>query len=59
MGVSMTALYLATLVALPLFGWLVDHTSYTLGWIAIAGIMAAACVMTYRIPEPAPPAPPS
>lgn len=53
MGMSMTALYLTTIVALPLFGWLVDHTSYTLGWAAIAGIMAWAFLLTYRIPEPA------
>jgi predicted MFS family arabinose efflux permease len=56
MGVTMTALYLATMIGLPAFGWLVDHTSYTLGWIALAGIMAAAFLMTYRIPEPAAPA---
>lgn len=56
MGVSMTALYLATMIGLPLFGWLVDHASYTLGWTAIAGIMAWAFLLTYRIPEPAAPA---
>jgi predicted MFS family arabinose efflux permease len=52
MGVSMTMLYLATMIAPPLFGWLVDRTSYAVGWIAVNGIMAWAFVMTYRIPEP-------
>jgi hypothetical protein len=56
MAMSMTALYLTTIIALPLFGWLVDHTSYTLGWTAIAGITAWAFLMTFRIPEPAAPA---
>ena len=56
MGMSMTALYLATIVGLPLFGWLVDHTSYALGWAAIAGITAWAFLITFRIPEPAAPA---
>jgi sugar phosphate permease len=53
MGVSMTALYLTTMIALPLFGWLVDHTSYAIGWTAVVGVMAWAFAMTYRIPEPA------
>ncbi len=56
MGMSMTGLYLATIIGLPLFGWLIDHTSYTLGWIAIAGVMASAFLITPRIPEPAAPA---
>jgi len=53
MGVSMTLLYLTTMTAPPLFGWLVDRTSYTVGWTAVVGVMAWAFAMTYRIPEPA------
>ncbi len=53
MGVSMTLLYVTTMTAPPLFGWLVDHTSYTVGWTAVVGVMAWAFAMTYRIPEPA------
>lgn len=56
MGVSMTALYLTTMITPPLFGWLVDHTSYAAGWTAIVGVMAWAFLMTYRIPEPGAPA---
>lgn len=52
MAVSMTLLYLATMVAPPLFGWLVDQTSYTVGWIAVTGIMVWALALTPRIPEP-------
>lgn len=54
MGVSMTLLFLATMVTPPFFGWLVDHTSYATGWTALIGILAWAFVVTYRIPEPVP-----
>ncbi|HKV46071.1 MAG TPA: MFS transporter, partial [bacterium] len=53
MGVSMTLLYTTTMVTPPLFGWLVDHTSYAVGWMALTGVMAWALAATARIPEPA------
>jgi MFS family permease len=56
MGVSMTLLNLTTMVAPPLFGVLVDHTSYAVGWASLIGVMVAALAVTYRIPEPRTPA---
>jgi predicted MFS family arabinose efflux permease len=56
MGVSMTLLYLTTMVAPPLFGVLVDHTSYAVGWASLVGVMVVALAVTYRIPEPVAPA---
>ena len=53
MGVSMTLMYTATMLTPPLFGFLVDHTSYAAGWASLIGVMAWALVLTYRIPEPA------
>ena len=53
MGVSMTLMYTATMLTPPLFGFLVDHTSYAAGWASLVGVMAWALVLTYRIPEPA------
>ncbi len=58
MGVSMTLLYTATVVAPPLFGWLVDHSSYAAGWAILTGVMAWATLAARRIPEPAGPAAP-
>jgi sugar phosphate permease len=55
MGVSMTLLYLTTMVTPPLFGVLVDHTSYAVGWASLIGVMAVAFTVTYRIPEPVTP----
>lgn len=52
MGVSMTMLYAATMFTLPAFGWLVDHTAYTVGWTSLVGVMALALAATFRIPEP-------
>lgn len=54
MGVSMTFLYIATMVTQPLFGWLIDHTSYAVGWATLIGVMVCALAVTYRIPEPGP-----
>ena len=53
MGVSMTLMYTATMLTPPLFGFLVDRTSYAVGWASLVGVMAWALVLTYRIPEPA------
>ena len=53
MGVSMTMLYLATMFTLPAFGWLIDRTSYAVGWASLVGVMGLALASTYRIPEPA------
>jgi MFS family permease len=53
MGVSMTLLYTATVVAPPLFGWLVDHSSYAAGWAILTGVMVWATLAARRIPEPA------
>jgi len=53
MGVSMTLMYTATMVTPPLFGFLVDHTSYAAGWASLVVVMAWALALTYRIPEPA------
>jgi sugar phosphate permease len=55
MGVSMTLLYLTTMVTPPLFGVLVDHTSYAVGWTSLVGVMAVAFAVTFRIPEPVTP----
>jgi sugar phosphate permease len=55
MGVSMTLLYLTTMVTPPLFGVLVDHTSYAVGWTSLIGVMAVAFAVTFRIPEPVTP----
>ncbi len=52
MGVSMTLLYVMTMLTPPLFGWLVDQTSYAAGWAALVGVMALAFVAARRIPEP-------
>ena len=52
MGVSMTMLYVATMLTLPLFGALVDRTSYAVGWVMLTGVMAVAFVAARRIPEP-------
>jgi len=52
MGVSMTLLFATTVVTPALFGWLVDHTSYNVGWAALAGVMVAAFFATRGIPEP-------
>ena len=54
MGVSMTLLYMTTMVTPPLFGWLADRTSYTVGWVVLTAVMAGAFAVTFRIPEPAP-----
>jgi sugar phosphate permease len=53
MGLSMTMLYTATFIALPLFGWFVERTSYAAGWAAVVVVLAAALVLSRRIPEPA------
>jgi len=52
MGISMTLLYLTTVLTPPLFGWLVDHTSYAAGWTALTGVMTLAFAGSLRIPEP-------
>lgn len=52
MGVSMTVMYLGTMSAPPLFGWLVDATSYTVGWSVIVGVMGVALLGARGIPEP-------
>jgi sugar phosphate permease len=54
LGVSMTFLFATTMVTPALFGWLVDHTSYTVGWASLVGVMALALMVTFRIPEPGP-----
>ncbi len=51
MGVSMSMLYLATMITLPAFGWLIDRTSYAVGWASLAGVMGLALASAYRIPE--------
>ena len=51
-GVSMTLLFATTVVTPALFGWLVDHTSYSVGWAALAGVMVAVFFGTRGIPEP-------
>ena len=48
----MTLLFATTVVTPALFGWLVDHTSYNVGWAALAGVMVAAFFATRGIPEP-------
>ena len=58
MGVSMTLLYLTTMVTPPLFGWLVDRSSYAVGWATVIGVMACAFAATSRVPEPVPSARP-
>lgn len=52
MGVSMTALYVATMLSPPLFGWLVDATSYAVGWVLLIGVMGLALIGARGIPEP-------
>jgi MFS family permease len=52
MGVSMTVLYVATMLSPPLFGWLVDATSYTVGWVVLIGVMGIALIGARGIPEP-------
>jgi len=52
MGVSMTALYVSTMLSPPLFGWLVDTTSYTVGWATLIGVTGLALVGVRGIPEP-------
>jgi len=53
MGVSMTLLFVATVATPPLFGWLLDRTSYAVGWATLIGVIAAAFAVTSRIPEAA------
>jgi predicted MFS family arabinose efflux permease len=52
MGVSMTALYVATMLSPPLFGWLVDATTYAVGWTVLVGVTALALIGVRGIPEP-------
>jgi len=52
MGVSMTVLYVATISSPPLFGWLIDTTSYAVGWSVLIGVMVVALVGARGIPEP-------
>ncbi|HYM70442.1 MAG TPA: MFS transporter [bacterium] len=52
MGVSMTALFVATILSPPLFGWLVDATSYAVGWVVLIGVMGLALIGARGIPEP-------
>ncbi len=52
MGVSMSLLYLVTMLTPPVFGWFVDRTSYAAGWAALVGVMAWAFVAARRITEP-------
>jgi sugar phosphate permease len=52
MGISMTMLYAATFVTLPLFGWFVERTSYATGWAAVVAVLGAAYAVSRRIPEP-------
>jgi len=52
MGVSMTLLYVATMTSPPLFGWLVDATSYAVGWVVLIAVMGLALLGARGIPEP-------
>jgi predicted MFS family arabinose efflux permease len=52
MGMSMTGLYATSMLAPPLFGWLVDHSSYRAAWAALVLVMAGALLVSVRVPEP-------
>jgi len=52
MGVSMTLLYVATMTSPPLFGWVVDATSYAVGWVTLIVVMGLALLGARGIPEP-------
>jgi len=52
MGISMTMLYGATFVTPPVFGWLVERTSYAVGWAALIAALAAGYAVSRAVPEP-------
>lgn len=54
MGVSMTMLYALTFITPPIFGWVVERTSYATAWTALAVVLAAGYAVARRVPEPQP-----
>lgn len=55
MGVSMTMLYAVTFITPPIFGWVVERSSYATAWTALAAVLAAGYAVARRVPEPRPP----
>ncbi|HKX16840.1 MAG TPA: MFS transporter [bacterium] len=52
MGVSMTMLYAVTFITPPIFGWVVERTSYATAWTTLAVLLAVGYAVARRVPEP-------